>query len=115
MLEISADGGKIQTMKQKNNYILNLYKFLGKLIKSECLNIFRSCDINNEMLTAGLLGPPRPGRVKTLTADEKYSLLNRDNLMQPIQMQLSQKQKTFSEFLSAILISRVNFKICKKR
>ena len=58
MLEISADGGKIQTMKQKNNYILNLYLFLGKLIKSECLNIFRSCDINNEMLTAGLLGPP---------------------------------------------------------
>ena len=27
--------------------------------------------------------------VNTLTADEKYSLLNRDNLMQPIQMQLS--------------------------
>ena len=31
----------------------------------------------------------------TLTADDKYSLLSRDNLMQPIQMQLSQKQKTF--------------------
>ena len=31
--------------------------------------------------------------VNTLTANEKYCLLNRDNLMQPIQMQLSQKQK----------------------
>ena len=34
--------------------------------------------------------------VNTLTADDKHYLLNRDNLTQPIQMQLSQKQKTFS-------------------
>ena len=32
----------------------------------------------------------------TLTADGNYSLLNRDNLMQPIQMYLSQKQKPLS-------------------
>ena len=31
----------------------------------------------------------------TLSADENYSLLNRNNLTQPIHMQLSQKQKTF--------------------
>ena len=35
--------------------------------------------------------------VNTFTADEKYSLLNRDNVTQPIHIQLSQKQKTFSE------------------
>ena len=34
----------------------------------------------------------------TLTADDKYPLLNRDNLMQLIQMQLSQKQKFFLNF-----------------
>ena len=34
--------------------------------------------------------------VNTFSANEKYSLLNRDNLKQPIQMQLLQKQKTFS-------------------
>ena len=34
--------------------------------------------------------------VKTLTADGKYSVLNRDNLLQDVQMQLSQKRKTFS-------------------
>ena len=34
----------------------------------------------------------------TVTAVYKYSLLNRDNLTQPIQMQLSKKQKNFSEF-----------------
>ena len=33
-----------------------------------------------------------------MTADDKYCLLNRDNLTQPIPTQLSQKQKAFSEF-----------------
>ena len=37
--------------------------------------------------------------VNTLVADE-YSLFNIDNLTQPIQMQLSQKQKTLSKFFS---------------
>ena len=36
--------------------------------------------------------------VNTLTAHDKHYLLNRDNLAQRIQMQLSQKQKTFPEF-----------------
>ena len=36
--------------------------------------------------------------LNTLTADDKFSLLNRDNLLQHFQMQLSQKQKIFSEF-----------------
>ena len=45
----------------------------------------------------------------TLSADGKYSLLNRDNLTQPIQMQLSRKQKTFSEFFAAFLKSSLNF------
>ena len=33
--------------------------------------------------------------INTLTADDKHYLLKRDNLSQPIQMQLYQKQKTF--------------------
>ena len=45
----------------------------------------------------------------TLSADGKYSLLNRDNLTQPIQMQLSRKQKSFSDFFSAFLKSSLNF------
>ena len=32
--------------------------------------------------------------VNTLTTDDKYTLLNTDTLTQPIQMQLSKKQKT---------------------
>ena len=48
--------------------------------------------------------------VNTLAADEKYPLLKRDNLTIPIQMQLSQKQKTFSQFFAAFLKSTLNFK-----
>ena len=41
--------------------------------------------------------------VNTVTVDEKYSLLNRKNLPQPIEMKLSKKQKRFSEFFSPYL------------
>ena len=47
--------------------------------------------------------------VHTLTDDDKYSLLYRDNLMQPTQILLSQKQKPFSQFFSAFLKSTLNF------
>ena len=53
--------------------------------------------------------------VNTLAADEKYPVLTRDNLTIPIQMQLSQKQKTFSEFFAAFLKSRLNFKYFLKK
>ena len=36
--------------------------------------------------------------VNTLAANERYLVLHKDNLTIPIQMQLSQKEKTFSEF-----------------
>ena len=47
--------------------------------------------------------------VKTLTDDEKYSLLYRENLTQPIQILLYQKRKAFSQFFSAFLKSILNF------
>ena len=54
--------------------------------------------------------------VNTLTGGDKYSLLNRDILKQPIQMELSQKQKTFSAiFLSIFKISIKIWKFSKKR
>ena len=52
--------------------------------------------------------------VNTFPADENYTVLNRDNLTIPIQMQLSQKQKTFSEFFAAFLKFRVNFEYFEK-
>ena len=53
--------------------------------------------------------------VKTLTDDEKYSLLYRDNLTRPIQVLISQKQKTFSQFFSAFLKSTLNFEKFQKK
>ena len=50
----------------------------------------------------------------TLRADGKYSLLNRHNLTQTIQMRVSRKQKTFSEFFAAFLKSRWNFEHVQK-
>ena len=47
--------------------------------------------------------------VNTLAADEKQPGLNRDNLTIPIQKQISQKQKTFSEFFAAFFKSSRNF------
>ena len=62
------------------------------------------------LLTCKILGL----LVNTLAADEKYPVLNTDNLTIPIQMQLSQKQKTFSEFFAAFLKFTVNFEYFEK-
>ena len=53
--------------------------------------------------------------VNTLAADEKYPLLKRDNLTIPIEMQLSQKHKTFSRFFTAFLKSRWTFEHFDKK
>ena len=53
--------------------------------------------------------------VNALTDDEEYSLLYTDNLIQPIQILLSQKQKTFSQFLLAFLKSTLNFPHFQKK
>ena len=50
-----------------------------------------------------------------LTVNDKHYLLNRDNLSQPIQIQLSGKQKTFSEFYFSFLKSLLNFKHWTKK
>ena len=50
-----------------------------------------------------------------MTADDKYSFLNRDNLTQPIRTKLSQKQKAFSEFFVAFSKSTLNFEYFQKK
>ena len=53
--------------------------------------------------------------VNTLTADDKYSPLNRDNLTQPIRTKLSQKQEAFSELFLAFSKSTLNFEHFEKK
>ena len=47
--------------------------------------------------------------VNTLTPDDKYSLRNSEFLLQTIEMQLSKKQKTFSQFFANFLKITSNF------
>ena len=63
------------------------------------------------LLTCQILGL----LVNTLAADEKYPVLNRDNLTIPIQMQLSQKRKTFPQFFAAFFKSGGNFERLEKK
>ena len=49
-----------------------------------------------------------------MTADDKYSLLNRDNLTQPIPTGLSQKKKAISQFFLAFSKSTLNFEHFQK-
>ena len=53
--------------------------------------------------------------INTLTAVEKYSLLYRDNLTHPIQIQLSQELKLFSRFFSLFWKSSLNFEHLQKK
>ena len=63
------------------------------------------------LLTCQILGL----LVTTLATDEKYPVLNRDNLTIPIQMELSQKQKTFSQFLATFFKSKLNLEYFRKK
>ena len=53
--------------------------------------------------------------VYTLTAYEKYSVLNREYLTQPILMHLSIKRKDFLKFFSAILKATLSLEHFEKK
>ena len=53
--------------------------------------------------------------VNSTSAVDMCSLFNRDNLMQPIDMQLSQQLKTFSGFFNVFSKSRLSFEYFQKK
>ena len=53
--------------------------------------------------------------LNTLTVDDKYSFIGRDNWMQTIQKHLSQKQNIFSQFFLAFVESALNFEHFEKK
>ena len=53
--------------------------------------------------------------VNTLATDEKYPVLNRQNLAILIQMELSKKQITSSQFFASFLKSKLNFENFEKK
>ena len=62
------------------------------------------------LLTCQILGL----LVNRLTADDKYPVLNRDNVTVPIEMQLPQKQNNFFNYCAAFLTSTLNFEYFQK-
>ena len=50
-----------------------------------------------------------------MTGDDKYSLLNRDNLMQPMRTELSQKQKTVSQIFLPFWKCTLKCEHCRKK
>ena len=82
-------------LKSASQHLCHIHSSLATKLCSK-----KSCFFTCQVL--GLL-------VNTLAAYEKYPVLNRDNLTIPIQMQLSEKQKKFSEFFAAFLKRILNF------
>ena len=53
--------------------------------------------------------------IVTMTANDKHSLRNSGNLIQPIQMQLSKKRKDFSLFFAQFMKFKSNYDYLKKK
>ena len=53
--------------------------------------------------------------VNLSAADEKYPVSNRDNLTTAIQIELSQKEQNFSDFVGTFSKSRLNFEDFEKK
>ena len=81
-------------------FIALLLSFLGKLIWIMC-----------PIVLGEILGM----FVNTLTADGKYSVQGCEKLQLPIQMQLYEKRKTFSQFFVSFLESTSKFKHFEKK
>ena len=92
--------------KEHGKCAQTLFKFAWQNLYHIYWSLWRQLTFKNFLLVICKISRLFPN---TLSADGKYSLLNRDNLTQPIQMQLSRKQKTFSQFFSPFLKSNLNF------
>ena len=92
--------------KQHGKCVQTLLKFAWQNLYHIYWSLWRQLTCKKSLLVTWKISRLFP---KTLSADGKYSLLNRDNLTQSIQMQLSGKQKTFCQFFCAFLKSRLNF------
>ena len=98
--------------KQHGKRAQTLLKFAWQHLYHIYWSLWMQLTCKNSLLVTWKISRHFPN---TLCADGKYSVLNRDNLTQPIQMQVSRKQKTFSEFFSAFLKSSLNFEHFQKK
>ena len=97
---------KVSLGKQHGKRTQTLLKFEWKHVYHIYWSLWRQSTWKKSLLVICKISRLFPN---TLSADGKYSLLNRHNLMEPIQMQLSRNQKTFSDFFAAFLKPNLNF------
>ena len=111
----SEKRGQINVWKVPSQWILwkatwktrpNMLKFEGKHLYHIYWSLCRQLTCKKSLLVICQISRLFPN---TLSGDAKYSLFNRENLTQPIQMQISRKQKTFSDLFSAFLTCSLNF------
>ena len=98
--------------KQHGKCAQTLFKCQGQLLYNIYWSLLRQLSYKKSLLVICKISRLF---INTLSADGKYSLFNRENLTQLIQMQLSPKQKTFSDFFSAFLKSSLNFEHFQKK
>ena len=92
--------------------ILNSLKNCTTSLPSYCFITLAKIELENIRLSVtGIIGV----FVNTSTAKDKYSLGNRKNSLQPIQLILFQKQKYFSQFFAAYLKSKSNVEHFQKK
>ena len=85
--------------KQHGKCTQTLFKFAWQNIYRIYWSLWRQLTFKNFLLVICKILRLFPN---TLSANGKYSLPNRDNLTQPIHMQLSRKRKTFFQFFPCI-------------
>ena len=83
--------------KQHNKRAKKLLKFAWQNLYHIYWLLWRQLTFKKSLLMIWKISRLFPN---TLKADGKYSLFNRDKLTQPIQMQLSEKQKKFLNFFA---------------
>ena len=98
--------------KQHGKRVQTLLKFAWQHLYDNYSSVWSQLSYKKSLLVICKISRLFPN---PLSAEGKYSLLNRDNLTQPSQMQLSRKQKTFSEFFCAFLKSSLNFEHFQKK
>ena len=107
----------VRSMPKKSSFKRSFGKQHGKqaeaLLRFAWQNLYqiywlllRQLTFKNFLLVIGKISSLFPN---SLSGDGKYSLFNRENLTQPIQMEVSRKEKTFSEFFSSFFKSSLKF------
>ena len=92
--------------KQLGKCAETLLKCQGQLLYHIYWSLFRQLSYKRSLLVICKISRLF---INTLSADGKYSIFNRDNLTQPILMELSRKKNTFSGAFSPFLKSSWNF------